>query len=132
MIDQDLMNHLIFVYNANSGAINAILHTAHKLIDPTTYNCNLCALTHGTFTENPIWTHFKEALHINMKFYHLDEFEIHYPESRYDYPVILKEYNGDLQVLMSAHEINEIKSVDELISHLNLGHKDSLQSNPEY
>lgn len=132
MIDQEAMMNLIFVYNANSGFINAMLHAGHKLISPSTYSCNLCTLTHNTFIEDPKWAHFKEASDINMMFYHLNEFEMQFPEKRFDYPVVLKEYKGELQVVMSAQEINEIKSVDELISHLNLGHMDNLQSNLEY
>ena len=125
------MIDLIFVYNANSGVINSLLHAGHKLISPSTYNCNLCALTHNTFTEDPKWKHFKETSNINMTFYHLDEFEAQFPENRFNYPVVLKTYKGELQIVMSAHEINEIKSVDALISHLNLSHMNIPQSNLE-
>ncbi|NJM95354.1 MAG: GTPase, partial [Acaryochloridaceae cyanobacterium CSU_5_19] len=44
------MDRLIFVYNANSGGINTALDIAHKLLSPSTYRCNLCRLTHDTFT----------------------------------------------------------------------------------
>ena len=40
-----------FIYNAKSGLANSIFDLAHKLISPDTYECNLCKITHGAFTE---------------------------------------------------------------------------------
>ncbi len=51
---------LIFVYNANAGKLSAALDIAHKIISPSTYQCNLCSLTHGTFTERDVWKKFSE------------------------------------------------------------------------
>ncbi|WP_241234677.1 hypothetical protein [Nonlabens ponticola] len=53
---------LIFVYNANSGRINSWLDSAHKIISPSTYQCKLCELTHGAFTEHDEWSRFRESL----------------------------------------------------------------------
>jgi len=52
---------LIFVYNANSGKLNSLLGSAHKLFSPKTYSCNLCALTHYLFHENTQWELFRES-----------------------------------------------------------------------
>lgn len=41
---------LIFVYNADGGTFNAIMDSAHKLFAPSTYQCSLCAITHGMLT----------------------------------------------------------------------------------
>ena len=60
------INHkeLIFIYNAKSGLVNELLDFAHKIISPETYNCNLCAITYGTFAmdKNYEFCHF--FLHI--------------------------------------------------------------------
>ncbi len=42
---------LIFVYNADSGKLNVLFDVGHKIVSPGTYKCDLCTLTHGTFTE---------------------------------------------------------------------------------
>ena len=66
---------LIFVYNATSGKLNALFDIAHKVINPETYECSLCALTHGAFSEKKVWSKFKENTDIEMTFLHKDEFE---------------------------------------------------------
>ncbi|WP_232221892.1 hypothetical protein [Methanococcoides burtonii] len=40
-------NTLIFVYNADSGLINEMKDYVHKIVSPSTYECNLCAITYG-------------------------------------------------------------------------------------
>jgi hypothetical protein len=44
---------LLFVYNADSGLAAALFDSAHKLLSPQTYACNLCALTHGLARGRP-------------------------------------------------------------------------------
>jgi len=56
-----VISKLIFVYNANSGAINALLDSAHKIISPQTYDCKLCELTYGVFKEDEEWLRFLEG-----------------------------------------------------------------------
>jgi len=41
------MSKLIFVYNADSGLLNAMKDWAHKIVSPETYPCSLCALTYN-------------------------------------------------------------------------------------
>ncbi len=41
------MNSLLFVYNADSGLVAGLFDSAHKLLSPSTYQCQLCTLTHG-------------------------------------------------------------------------------------
>ena len=38
--------NIIFVYNAKGGKWNYILDTVHKYASPSTYECNLCKITH--------------------------------------------------------------------------------------
>ncbi|NJK41512.1 MAG: GTPase [Acaryochloridaceae cyanobacterium SU_2_1] len=109
------MDRLIFVYNANSGGINTALDIAHKLLSPSTYRCNLCRLTHDTFTERSAWTSFREKQEIPILFLHKDEYE-QQSAPTYPYPVILKEEQGQQSVFLSATDINEITDVNALIA----------------
>jgi hypothetical protein len=112
------MSELLFIYNAKSGAINNILDIGHKLISPETYSCHLCALTHNTFSENKVWKNFREQSHINMAFFHIDEFENEYPDKKFAYPVILLKDKNGLTELVSSTEINTIENFSDLIKVL--------------
>ncbi len=108
---------LIFVYNANSGKLSAALDVAHKIISPSTYQCNLCSLTHGTFTERDVWKKFREKSDNELVFYHKDEFEIEF-KNKFTYPIVIKEENRELVEYISTDKINAIKDVEDLIAQL--------------
>ncbi|AXT21218.1 GTPase [Flavobacteriaceae bacterium AU392] len=112
------MHTLLFIYNANSGTINTLFDIGHKLFSPKTYTCNLCMLTHGTFSENKIWKAFKINSNLDIKFYHIDEFLKLYPNTNYTYPIILKKEHVNLEVILNTSEINKISSAEELINLL--------------
>jgi hypothetical protein len=105
---------LTFVYNAKSDKLNAIIDYAHKVIKPSTYNCNLCVLTHSNFGERKEWSNFKENLNLDIEFYHIDEFEKKFNQS-FKYPVIL---NDELKILLDSKAINTLKDVTELIQEI--------------
>ena len=108
---------LIFVYNADSGILNTLLHVAHKIISPSTYECNLCALTYGNFTEQDAWKKFRAESSDELVFYHKDEFEQAYNKT-FTYPIVLKEENGELKEFLSTETINKTKDVEDLIAQL--------------
>jgi len=112
------MNTLLFVYNANSGKLNALLDVGHKLFSPSTYQCNLCALTFDTFNENKQWKQFREESNINIQFYHIDEFEKAYSNETFKYPVVLKQDENGLNVFLSKAELNTIDSLEVLIEKI--------------
>ncbi|WDE96671.1 hypothetical protein PQO03_01650 [Lentisphaera profundi] len=109
---------LIFVYNANSGKINALFDIAHKLFRPETYDCSLCSLTHDAFTENQLLKELKNNSNFNIEFLHKDEFKAKY-NLDFDYPVILKN-EQKLELLINHREISKIKDLRELIETLEL------------
>ena len=73
---------LIFIFNADSGAINSIKDFFHKMIKPSTYECNLCAVTFGNFGMKKEWVQYLSEIDkdVNIEFYHRDEFEEYFPE----------------------------------------------------
>lgn len=109
---------LLFVYNANSGARNAILDSMHKVFSPSTYNCNLCDITFGVMAENRAWKKFREQSNIPMSFLHRDEFAKTYASKfghKYTFPVVLIEGNDELELFISTEELNALQSAQELI-----------------
>ncbi len=109
---------LIFVYNADSGLMNTLLDIGHKALSPQTYQCHLCGLTFGLIGEHKQWKKFREESATEMEFLHRDEFEQKYVQ-KFEYPVILKE-DKNLTMVISQTELNEIKTLDELISQVKI------------
>ena len=105
---------LLFIYNAKSDRLSALLDFAHKIVSPSTYACDLCKLTHGNFGEHEAWKTFKETSDIPLTFYHIDEFEKHYSKT-FTYPLILKKEDEVLNVLLDANTITGYKTTEELI-----------------
>lgn len=109
---------LIFVYNANSGKANAILDGIHKIVRPDTYNCNLCALTFGAFSENKLWKEFREASTVEMEFFHKDEFENQFASKwlqKYEFPVVLSAKDSNFELFISNEELQKLTTSKELI-----------------
>jgi hypothetical protein len=109
---------LLFVYNADSGAVNAVLDSMHKVLSPSTYNCKLCELTFGTFSENRAWKEFRENTAIEMRFLHRDEFRKEFRSKwlpKYDFPSVLIVNNEGLEIFISAEEFSTIASPEALI-----------------
>lgn len=112
-----MIAEMIFVYNADSGALNAAFDIAHKIISPKTYKCSLCSLTFDTFSENKQWTKFRDSSQSKMTFLHKDEFENKY-KAKFQYPVVLKKIDNTIDVLLSADEINAFADLNDLIAEL--------------
>jgi hypothetical protein len=110
---------LLFIYNANSGKLNALFDAGHKLFSPSTYPCRLCHLTYDTFTENTIWQTFRRESHLNINFYHKDEFEAKFPNVKIMYPTVLKLVNNQLTTVLTDGVLNEISDAEALIEKLN-------------
>ncbi len=112
---------LIFVYNADSGLINNTLDIAHKILQPSTYSCSLCQLTHGSFREKKVWTTFRKSCDIPMEFYHKDEFEKQFKSKflpKYKYPIVLSTDDYELESLMTAKDLDTCTTVEELIEQI--------------
>ncbi len=73
-----MKEQVIFVYNANSDLFSTVTDFAHKILSPSTYQCQLCALTYGNFSKKQEWKYFVESLSIQTVFLHKDEFENQY------------------------------------------------------
>ncbi|AWH75627.1 GTPase [Dokdonia sp. Dokd-P16] len=113
---------LLFVYNANSGKLNALMDSAHKWIRPETYECDLCSLTFGVFKEKEEWLRFRESVKTPLEFLHKDEFLKAYKSKwlpKYEFPVVLAVTEAGLEVVISADAFTGIASSQELIEQVN-------------
>ena len=107
---------LILVYNADDGLFNAITDTIHKVMSPSTYGCSLCRFTYGMTGMLKNWRNYLAGVKADKTFLHRSEFQKKYPNCDETLPAIFTENSDDLQVLVSAEEINACKNLEELIS----------------
>jgi len=105
---------LVFVYNADSGFVNTLLDIGHKIVSPRTYACNLCAITHSTFTMRDEWKQFVAGLGVPIEFLHRDELEKQYGIRDVELPAVFRQRNGTLGVWITREEINRCHSLEEL------------------
>ncbi len=108
------------MYNAKSDAWSKSLDLAHKILNPSTYNCSLCNLTHGNFSEKEVWKNFREYSETDFVFMYKDVFVKKYPDyNDKDFPIILEMDNGKKPVILfDAQKLTSITSVEELIEIL--------------
>ena len=107
---------MLIVYNADSGAVNAVLHALHKAFKPETYPCSLCALTYGTVSMHGQWKRFLDTLPLDIVFHHKDDFAEAYPGAQPDLPAILvTRGESSPDMLVPAQELDTLASLDGLI-----------------
>ena len=107
------MKSLLFVYNADSGFLNAIRDGIEKITDPEGYGCRLCGLTYGVATMKGGWRRFLNDLPIESKFLHRDEYrKIHGDDT--PLPATFIEEDGELTLIISSSEYNELTTLKGL------------------
>jgi len=107
---------LIFVYNSDGTVLSLVKDTAHKLVSPSTYPCNLCRITYPGVTMQEDWQKFIKSLPHEVTFLHRDEFHEQYPDQKnIQLPAVFTESASGLSLLISNMEINKTKNVVELI-----------------
>jgi hypothetical protein len=109
---------LVFVYNAEAGILNGLMDSIHKTVSPTTYACDLCALTHGFFTMDKTWRQWLKALPMPTHFYHRADFKAAWPDVTVELPVIMLEHKSALTPLVAADEFSGAKTINDLIALL--------------
>lgn len=107
---------LLFVYNADSGLFNTMADIGHKIFSPETYQCDLCALTHGYFHERKAWKDFIETLDVCTEFLHRDEFLKRYPENQENLPAVFVSYQHGLEICLNKEAISQCKELGALQS----------------
>lgn len=114
-------HRVIFVYNASSDVSISMVDFVHKIVSPSTYECNLCALTHHNFGPKKEWKSFLENTTAQLEFYHKNEYQKQFASkfgNAYQPPFILKVNGYDEEIMCSAKKINSFTKLSELILFL--------------
>jgi hypothetical protein len=107
---------LLFVYNADTGLFSTVTDYAHKILSPTTYPCNLCAITYGNMGMNKQWKKFIADLTVPVEFLHRDEFLKHYELQDTELPAAFLKRGDAITTLITHSEINACSSVEDLMT----------------
>ena len=110
-------SELIFIYNAKSGLVNEFLDFSHKIVSPSTYNCNLCALSYGNFSMKKKWSDYINSLHVKSTFTYKDKVS-EYGYDNIKLPSIIFKDKSKSKVIISSEEIDKLKKIDQLINML--------------
>lgn len=116
------LRKLIFVYNAKSGRMHALVDMAHKIFSPKTYPCHLCDITYGVFSIRKEWEEFLNSVPVPCVFLHSDEFEKMYPGIKIQLPAVCVEEDRKLSECIAANELEKyslqdlMKKISELVN----------------
>ncbi|MDQ2751705.1 MAG: hypothetical protein M3R72_01625 [Bacteroidota bacterium] len=108
-----MKEQLLFVYNANSNLFSTVTGFAHKILSPSTYQCQLCALTYGNVLIKQQWKSFIAALSIETVFLHKDEFEKQY-KTVPALPAVFILNMGEIKEIITRTEIETCYTLEEL------------------
>ncbi|KAA3436928.1 hypothetical protein [Rufibacter hautae] len=111
--------HLVFVYNADSDLFSTVTDFAHKLLSPSTYACQLCALTYGHFSEKQEWKTFVQQLPVKAVFLHKDEFTRQFGLDT-PLPAVFLQKDHALEVILDKPALEHCSSLEDLkraVSH---------------
>lgn len=108
------MSKLIFVYNVDSGLLNAMKDWAHKIILPETYPCSLCALTYDNLGMRRSWREFVDGLGYEVEFLHRDELAEKYGIEGVLLPATFILQNDEPKLWIKSGVMNACESLDEL------------------
>jgi len=120
-VTKDPIKKLVFVYNANTGIKNGLLDIAHKILNPSSYECRLCELTFGTFREKSLWKKFRQEHKMEMEFLHKDEFLKTYASKfipAYTFPIILEVTAHNIDIFMGTTDLNAFTDTQEFIENI--------------
>jgi hypothetical protein len=104
---------LCFVYNAKSGLGNMLLDGLHKVIRPSTYPCELCAITYHAVGMRKQWKAFIRASSVSFQFYYTDNLP---PELKMDvsFPAVLRYENSTVSCILDKSDFQRINDLEEL------------------
>lgn len=109
---------LFFVYNANSRLPSKVYDALHKVVSPSTYDCELCELTHHSMGARKKWKDFVVNSKIPLQVWYKDMFISNFHE-KFEFPVVLYYDNSRFTRILDKNELNALNDLDEFFVLLN-------------
>jgi len=107
---------LVFVYNADSGVLNALKDLWIKTVHPQDYGCQLCAVTYGPLGMKREWRDYVRRLGVGVRFLHRDELRAEFGVTGVPLPAAFKVGpDGRLREWLPAAELRSARTLGELM-----------------
>jgi hypothetical protein len=108
---------LVIVYNADAGVLAGVMDSVHKIVSPSTYPCQLCAVTYGLAAMKRDWRQFLDGLGMELLFHHRPDFRAAFPQAAdWPLPLVAVEAEGQLRQLVTAADFAAIPDLAALIA----------------
>ncbi len=108
MSERCTIDRLIFVFDADSGALNAFFDSAKKTLNLG--GCALCAITHGVAGERSEWKDCREEIGVPVDYVHRDEVDDRLRSAAGDeLPCVVAEAGGGLFRLLDREVLERCK-----------------------
>lgn len=112
-----MSRRLVIVYNAEAGLLAGVMDSVHKIVSPSTYPCQLCAVTYGLAAMKRDWRAFLDGLGMELVFHHRPDFRTAFPAAAdWPLPLVALETNGQLAALVTAADFAAIPDLPALIA----------------
>lgn len=99
---------LIFIYNADSGILNATLDSLYKFFS-TSNSCELCSITHGSFGMKKEWEKFIQSLDEPVRFFHKNEWQKEFIH-QIKLPVVLLKKGDSFDTIVDSITLRNLNS----------------------
>ena len=119
----ECMSSLIFVYNAESGLVNALLDTGRRIFRPSQYECALCMVTYGPFGMKDDWKKFISELPYEVSFLHKNELTERFRKMHLDYPCLILDEPKGTKIILDGTEFRKVKDLYTLQKKVTKGLK---------
>ena len=111
---------LVFVYNFDRGNLSALKDYSQKRSDDKAPECNLFTLISSPVGIKKGWKRYIQQLRLPVRFLHHDEYEEEFGELRATLPAVFLHDQKTRSVIISAEELGGVKTMDDLITLVNL------------
>ena len=113
---------IVFVYNADGTISGKAKDLVHRIVRPSTYDCQLCAVTFGFAGLKSKWRDFILSIDATVAFLHRDELgDDHSSIVGHGLPGAWQRTGGGAwQVLIDSPTMRSCDSLDELIETMRL------------
>lgn len=112
-----MSRRLVIVYNANAGLVAGVMDSVHKIVSPSTYPCQLCAVTYGLASMRREWRAFLDGLGMDLLFHHRPDFRAAFPAAAdWPLPLVAVETDGGIEQLVTAADFAAIPDLPALIA----------------
>jgi hypothetical protein len=113
------LNTHLFIYNSDSNRLPGLKdYTAGTPAAIQVENCALSAITHTPVGMKKEWKRFVRDLAVPSRFLNRNEFFSEFGQCLTKFPVVLLQKETELEILVSAEELNRCRTLEDFVSLL--------------